>query len=330
MGFGEIPPVEKPQTYLDTAFRKARTNAREYNLEEREKAPINREKTLSLLKISTIQDYLISQLSKISKNFPSLDNLEEFYTQLIRNTMDERELKRSLSVIGSIGRQITSFSNKYKQTIKKSQDPDKVNKELRNYYGRISSLFKRTEDSFNFLHQARQVLRTFPRLKQNCFTVCIAGFPNVGKSTLLSKITTSTPEIDSYAFTTKSLNVGYRNEEGIKIQFIDTPGTLNRPERMNAVEKQAQLAMRYAAETIVYVFDLTEESYPIQKQKQLFKSLKRLQVPLVAYLSKTDILDEEVVEKFKEESFAGKKIPLCSSQEDLIKELIPLYRKLVK
>jgi nucleolar GTP-binding protein len=83
--------------------------------------------------------------------------------------------------------------------------------------------------------------------------VAIAGFPNVGKSTLLNRLTGATAETNAYAFTTKSLNMGAIEYRHNTIQFIDTPGTLARPEKMNDIERQAYLAMKYAAHLIIYV-----------------------------------------------------------------------------
>lgn len=129
-------------------------------------------------------------------------------------------------------------------------------------------------------------------------TVAIAGFPNVGKTTLLSKITSSTPEINSYAFTTKGLNLGYAKMKNLKIQFIDTPGTLNRLNKMNSIEKQAHLAMKYVTDIIIYIFDLTE-SYPLADQEKLFKRIKEYDLPEIIYLSKTDLLDKDTIGSFK-------------------------------
>ncbi|MFW5865967.1 MAG: GTPase, partial [Nanoarchaeota archaeon] len=303
--------------------------ARKYTLKEREKPPLEKAKTLSMVKLTSVKDYLDSHLDKIISNFPSLDNLEEFYIQLIRHTFDEKRLKQSLSTIGGLKRQVAIMTSKHRQLVAKAQNARAIDSHMTSYYGRIGSLFKRSAQAFHNLHVARDVIKTYPRLKKHCFTVCIAGFPNVGKSTLLSRLTTSTPEINSYAFTTKSLNVGYRKEQGISIQFIDTPGTLNREDKMNAVEYQAQLAMRYAAEAIIYVFDLTEESYPLKDQNKLFKQLKRLHMPMIAYLSKTDILEKEVIDEFTQ-TFSNKKIPVFDSKIPLLTALHGMYKELVR
>ena len=139
-------------------------------------------------------------------------------------------------------------------------------------------------------------------------TITICGFPNVGKTTLLYKLTGSKPEIGEYAFTTKSINVGYIEADikhkKQKFQILDTPGTLNRFDKMNNIEKQAYLAIKYLANMLVYVFDLAE-SFPIEDQKQLYFGLKEFNKPMLVYLSKKDVLDADVVKAF-EKDFLGK------------------------
>jgi nucleolar GTP-binding protein len=140
----------------------------------------------------------------------------------------------------------------------------------------------------------------FPVIKTDLFSVCIAGFPNVGKTTLLSKLTVSKPDIQAYAFTTKQLNLGYAEMQGQKIQFIDTPGTLARPEKMNNIEKQAYLAIKYVADLVLYIFDITEP-YPLEDQKKLLENLKEFRKPIILYLSKTDILEQDLINKFRQD-----------------------------
>ena len=73
--------------------------------------------------------------------------------------------------------------------------------------------------------------------------------------------------------------------------MVDVPGTLNRFNKMNNIEKQAHLAIKYLAERMIYVFDPTE-SYPMEEQITLFKKLKNdfPDVPMTSYLSKTDLV----------------------------------------
>ncbi|MBW2978466.1 50S ribosome-binding GTPase, partial [Candidatus Woesearchaeota archaeon] len=173
-----------------------------------------------------------------------------------------------------------------------------LNQNKKEFYGRISSLFKRAKSNFNFLENTRKTLKQFPIIKTKLPTIAIAGFPNVGKSTLLGKLSSSKPEVQVYAFTTKGIMIGYMQKDKEKIQLLDTPGTLNRLDKMNMIEKQAWLALKLLAEKIIYIFDLTEP-FPLADQEELYKRVKQFQKPIIIYLSKTDILEKSKIDKFK-------------------------------
>lgn len=56
--------------------------------------------------------------------------------------------------------------------------------------------------------------------------VGLIGYPNAGKSTLLSVITNARPEIADYAFTTLSPNLGVADVDGSSILIADIPGLI--------------------------------------------------------------------------------------------------------
>jgi len=56
--------------------------------------------------------------------------------------------------------------------------------------------------------------------------VGLVGFPNAGKSTLLSVLTNATPKIAAYPFTTLSPNLGILHHKGREVVIADIPGIL--------------------------------------------------------------------------------------------------------
>ncbi len=279
-----IPQVEQPQFYIETALTRGRKAA----------ARQKHQKQKELERIKNKKQYLEKSLTRILLSFPNTSELDRFHVELIKCTLDFVKFKKSLGAVNWANNQIIKFSKDYSYKIKRSSV---VSPQLTNaYIGRISSILKQIKSELKYLDQARKTFRTYPDIKSDIFTVGIFGFPNVGKTTLLTKLTTSRPEIAAYPFTTRGINVAYANKTHKKIQFLDTPGTLNRFQKMNNIEKQAYLAIHNVANKIVYVFDLTE-SYPLSEQMQLFDNIKNKK-PLV-YLSKTDILKPEQYETFK-------------------------------
>lgn len=327
MGFSDLPTIQHGSEYLDVAFARARKNAREHTLADHEKNPVDREKTLALIKVTSVTDYLMDKMNTLISKYPDFESLSEFYIQLIRSTMSHADLKKSLGALQWCARQIHTVSKQSSRQIKTATSVGHVGKHLREFYGRVSSLFKQIDKELKFLHAARQTMRTYPSIKDE-FTLCIAGFPNVGKSTLLAKLTEAKPEINNYAFTTKTLNVGYRTLHALRMQYVDTPGTLARAEKQNTVERQASLALRYVAHVIVYVFDITEScGYTLEEQLKLFKQLKKLAKPMCAFLSKQDLLTEGDIAQFQEKHFEKKNIPLFLSTEEIDAFSLKKYRE---
>jgi nucleolar GTP-binding protein len=236
-------------------------------------------------------------MDNIVKKFPNIDNLPEIYTELIRLTLDYDYLKKSLGALTWLNKKLDELSNLYLKSLKTCETKANIQKVMGSYYGRIGSMMRQVDKNLRYIEDARKIMKNYPTLKTDLYTVAITGFPNIGKSTLLSKLTPAKPEIKDYAFTTKQINQGYAQYGLRKVQFVDTPGVLNR-DKMNNIELQAYLVLKYLVNLIVYVIDLTEP-YPIKRQEELLKSLKEHDKPIIVYLSKTDIIPKETFEKTK-------------------------------
>jgi nucleolar GTP-binding protein len=74
---------------------------------------------------------------------------------------------------------------------------------------RMAGIIKRQKDPLAYLEQVRQHLARLPAIEVNTRTLILAGYPNVGKSSFMNKVTRADVDVQPYAFTTKSLFVGH-------------------------------------------------------------------------------------------------------------------------
>ena len=77
---------------------------------------------------------------------------------------------------------------------------------------------KRVSPSLAYLEQVRQHMSRLPSIDPNTRTILICGYPNVGKSSFINKITRADVDVQPYAFTTKSLFVGHTDYKYMRWQ----------------------------------------------------------------------------------------------------------------
>lgn len=163
--------------------------------------------------------------------------------------------------------------------------------------GRMASIMKRQSDSLSYLEQVRQHLSRLPSIDPTAKTILLCGFPNVGKSSFLNKITRADVDVQAYPFTTKSLYVGHTEFNYQNWQVIDTPGILDRPlEERNTIEMQSITALAHLRSVVLYIVDFSEQcGYSIQQQLELYSSIKPLFVkkPVFIINNKIDIISRE-------------------------------------
>jgi nucleolar GTP-binding protein len=293
--FTRIPTVLRSQEIIDKAFSRAS------KVEE----PYHPHKEVRIRKeiqdrISSIEGSTVFYLRKMVKKFPSNDTLHPFYRNLLDLMFDLDQYKISLSKLDRTASKIEEFSTQKIRQLKYIPVIAEMNKIMREYYGRVASLIGDLDSDLSFLGRCRDFMKQVPEIEQNDPTFIIAGMPNVGKSSLLSRITTATPRIAPYPFTTQSIYIGYMERNGRRIQVIDTPGILDRPmSDRNAMELNAVLALRHIDSIIVFLFDHSLESiYDSESQERLFKEIEAtMNKKMIRVQSKLD-LSEGKKEKY--------------------------------
>ncbi|KAH0474042.1 MAG: uncharacterized protein KVP18_001279, partial [Porospora cf. gigantea A] len=149
------------------------------------------------------------------------------------------------------------------------------------------------QGSLTYLEEVRQHLSRLPSINPSSRTLILCGYPNVGKSSFMNRLTNANVEVEPYAFTTKSLYVGHFDHCYSRWQVIDTPGVLDHPmANRNKIEMQAITALAHVHAAVLYFLDISENcGYSLEAQVKLFHEIKVLfqHRPVVVLLNKVDL-----------------------------------------
>jgi nucleolar GTP-binding protein len=283
--FRNIPPVLTAKQLLDRSIRRTK----KIQIHDRDKR--YEIKKIIIARTETFINDLTSQLESYVKNFPSIDKLPLFYQEIIDIKIDTDKLKKSLGAIDWARKTTMMVYSTQSSSLTKSGNVEFLKQKQKEIYGRVSSIVKQVDKNLVFLSSAQKILRTFPDI-EDIPTIVIAGYPNVGKSSLIRQLSAAKPEVAQYPFTTKQIYVGHMEKtvryEKKQYQIIDTPGLLER----NNIEKQAIAALRNLADLIVFIFDPSGTSgYQMSEQTLMLEDIKKLfcDVPFIIVENKLDV-----------------------------------------
>ncbi len=290
------------QELLDYAFKRASTS----NVETGSTAThLQRARKKEIERITTAIDYLTDRLQGIVKSVPNLQELPDFYRELSHLLVDNDQLKLNLGKLSGVVSVLKKMRREFTYPIKFAKNPHDAEQSRVQAFGRISSVITKQKDTLEFLDQVQRALKKIPIIESDELSIVVAGYPNVGKSSLVEKISTGRPEIAPYPFTTKEIGIGHyysENQEDrftkfSRFQIVDTPGILDRPmASRNEIEKQAILALRRLADGIIFMFDPTETcGFELPHQVNLFKEVRATfpDTQLIIVFNKMDLYTEE-------------------------------------
>ncbi len=285
--FSRLMTVPQAEELIDSAFRKGRKS------QSRKGAPGEAGKNRELARVGAASRTFESRLNRVTRSFPNIDELHPFYFELVDVLVSVDELKQHLGAVQWARKQTQRIRSEIESRIRAAENNHEAKLARQEAYGRMASVVTDIEDDLAQLKDARHELAGLPTLRIDQATLVIAGYPNVGKSSLLTRITRATPDVASYPFTTKGVSLGHTEHRHHTVQIMDTPGLLDRPmQERNDIERQAVLALRHAADAILFVLDPSGHcGYPLEDQENLLAEVEDLfeDTRLVTVENKSDL-----------------------------------------
>ena len=161
----------------------------------------------------------------------------------------------------------------------------------------------------------------------------IIGLPNAGKSSLLAAITSATPKIANYKFTTLNPNLGVAIYDDKEITLADIPGIIE------GAHEGVGLGIKFLkhierCKSLLHLIDITEEDLK-KSYTQVRKELKNyskdmLKKDELVVLNKTDLLEDKEVKKIKNDFLKKHKVNLITLSTFDKKSISKIKSKLIK
>ncbi len=161
----------------------------------------------------------------------------------------------------------------------------------------------------------------------------IIGLPNAGKSSLLAAITSATPKIANYKFTTLNPNLGVTVYDDKEITLADIPGLIE------GAHEGIGLGIKFLkhierCKSLLHMIDVTEENLK-KSYSQVRKELKNYSKDLlkkdeIVVLNKIDLLEDKEVKKIKNDFLKKHKVNLITLSTLDKKSISKIKSKIIK
>ena len=276
----DLPTTPTSEELIDQAFSRAARAGR---------AKSGFEAQQSMLQ--TAANVVSDNLENVVTAWPDIDELDPFYRELIDALVGIDDLRQQLSEITWASRKASDIRDEYQGRFR-NVDADGAKKLRKQAFARMADVVEEVEDDLLAVNEARNTLRDLPDIRPDEPTIVVAGYPNVGKSSFVNRVTNASHETATYPFTTTEIRLGHIERDHIRYQLVDTPGLLDRPpEDRNEIESQAVSALEHLADAVLVMVDASGEcGYPIGVQLELRDALAErfADVPVLTVCNKSD------------------------------------------
>ncbi|WP_254279819.1 NOG1 family protein [Haloarcula marina] len=287
--FENLPTTPTSEEVLDKAFSRAkRAGGAKEGVEAQQSM------------LMTASNIVSDNLQNVAQSWPTIDDLDPFYVELADAVLGEAypaekddgidALKQHLSAVSWAGRKTKEIRQEYESRLVRG-DKDTARKLRKQAFARIADIVEEISDDLAAVSTARDALKVLPDIRPDEPAIVVAGYPNVGKSSFVNRVTRADNEIASYPFTTTQIRVGHFEDQRIRYQLVDTPGLLDRPpEDRNEIESQAVSALEHLADAVLVLVDPSEEcGYPLSQQLDLRDDIEsRFDAPVLTIANKSD------------------------------------------
>ncbi len=344
--FRSIIPILRAEKFFSTAYNSVMKTSIRGTSEN--VPPLQRIRRKEAARIELLSKELRSRLFRIVEEFPTMDAeaITGFYVEIIDISFGIDEIRKTLGSFSGAANVIWKIKREYLGNVWHARSVLTAKEIRRAAFGRMKSVITKLDARLEFLETVRAQTRVMPGIDLDQPTICIAGYPNVGKSSLVNAVTSARPEIGVYPFTTKEVTLGHleipvyasgtskQPITHIPCQIVDTPGILDRSlEERNEIELRAIAALKNLATSIVFIFDFTQKNaliYQLNLYNQVFREFQ--EVPLILICGKEDLFDETQKKgliEFWQQNFSQNSLHLLSmnDNEELKKLLIDFYKE---